>query len=81
MAGAITLIYEYNKHDTQMRLAEIKRSAVAEILSVQSFYISDDKIFEIIAVKGTSHKLTELSDAFIGIKGIEHGKLIMSKVD
>jgi CopG family nickel-responsive transcriptional regulator len=81
VAGAITLIYECNKHDTQLRLSEIKKNALSEILSVQSLYISENKILEIIAVKGTSHKLTELSDAFIGIKGIEHGKLIMSKVD
>jgi CopG family nickel-responsive transcriptional regulator len=36
---------------------------------------------EIIAVKGTSRRLTELSDKFIGIKGIQHGKLIMSKTE
>ena len=81
VAGAITLIYEHNKHETQQRLSEIKKNATAEILSIQSFYISDEKMLEIIAVKGPSHKLTELSDAFIAIKGIDHGKLIMSKVD
>jgi CopG family nickel-responsive transcriptional regulator len=68
VAGAITLIYECNKHDTQLRLSEIKNNALSEIISVQSLYISENKILEIIAVKGTSHKLTELSDAFKLIK-------------
>lgn len=81
VAGAIIISYDYNKNDIQVKLAEIKKNAINEILSAQNFYISADKALEIIAVKGLSYKLTELSEALISIKGIEHGKLIMSKVD
>jgi CopG family nickel-responsive transcriptional regulator len=34
---------------------------------------------EVIAVKGPSRVLTEISDKLISIKGIQHGKLVMSK--
>lgn len=81
VAGAVVLIYNFHKYDILNKLAEIKKNAASEILSSQSFYISEEKILEIIAVKGPSHKLTSLSELFIGVKGIEHGKLIMSKVD
>jgi len=81
VAGAIILNYDYNKNDILTRLSEIKKNAINEILSAQIFYISAEKALEIIAVKGTSYKLTELSESMISIKGIEHGKLIMSKVD
>lgn len=81
VAGAIILTYDYTKNDIPVKLAEIKKQAMNEILSVQNFYISDNKALEIIAVKGPSYKLTELSDSLISIKGIEHGKLTMSKVD
>lgn len=81
VAGAIILTYDYTKNDIPVKLAEIKKQAMNEILSVQNFYISANKALEIIAVKGPSYKLTELSDSLISIKGIEHGKLTMSKVD
>lgn len=81
VAGAIILTYNYNKNDILAKLAEIKKNAINEILSSQNFYISNENALEIIAVKGPSYKLTELSEALISIKGIEHGKLIMSKVD
>jgi len=81
VAGAINLTYESNKNEIQTKLAEIKKTAFHEILSAQTYYISAEKILEVIAVKGPSRKLTELSDKMISIKGIEHGKLIMSKVD
>jgi CopG family transcriptional regulator, nickel-responsive regulator len=81
VAGAIILTYNCEKNEIQSKLAEIKKNALSEILSVQNFYISAEKALEIIAVKGPSHKLTELSETLISVKGIEHGKLIMSKVD
>lgn len=81
VAGAIILTYDFNKNDILAKLTEIKKNAINEILTVQNFYISTEKALEIIVVKGLSYKLTELSEALISIKGIEHGKLIMSKVD
>jgi CopG family transcriptional regulator, nickel-responsive regulator len=81
VAGAIVLTYDRNKSDILTKLSEIKKNATGEILSSQLFYISSDKALEIIAVKGPSYKLTELSENMISIKGIEHGKLIMSKID
>jgi CopG family transcriptional regulator, nickel-responsive regulator len=81
VAGAIILTYDFNKNDILVKLAEIKKNAIGEILSSQIFYVTTDKALEIIAVKGPSYTLTELSESMISIKGIEHGKLIMSKVD
>ncbi|MDD3322900.1 MAG: nickel-responsive transcriptional regulator NikR [Paludibacter sp.] len=81
VAGGIVLTYEFNKNNIQAKIVEIQKAFTDVILSVQHFYISPDKMLEIIAVKGKSYKLTELSDCLIAIKGIEHGKLIMSKVE
>ena len=81
VAGAIILTYDFNKIDIKNKLGEIQKNYTDVILSAQNFYITTTKILEIIAVKGTSYKLTELSDNLISIKGIEHGKLIMSKAE
>ena len=51
------------------------------ILSSQHFHLSHDNCLEIIAVKGIANRLTELSDKLIGIKGIIHGKLVMSRTE
>jgi CopG family transcriptional regulator, nickel-responsive regulator len=81
VAGAIVLIYSSDKYDIKAKLTEIQLGYKDVILSSQYFHLSSEKILEIIAVEGQSFKLTELSDNLINIKGIEHGKLIMSKAD
>jgi CopG family nickel-responsive transcriptional regulator len=51
------------------------------ILSSQHFHLNHDNCLEIVAVKGIAKRLTELSDKLIGMKGIIHGKLVMSRTE
>lgn len=81
VAGVITLIYGKDKADVKSQLLEIERLHSDIILSVQQFFISSEKIMEVVAVKGPSYRLTDFSDLLIGVKGIEHGKLNMSKAE
>lgn len=80
VAGAVTLVYTETKKDIHSRLQDIQSSFRELILSSQIFYMGDH-CMEIVAVKGPSFQLTHLADQLIAVKGIRHGKLIMSKVD
>jgi CopG family nickel-responsive transcriptional regulator len=50
-------------------------------LSSQHFHLGQEICLEIVAVKGISKRLTKLSDKILGIKGVIHGKLVMSKAE
>ncbi len=79
VAGAVTLLYPFSRNDIRSRSAEYQGMFRDVILATQFFQITPENCLEIIAVKGASHRLTELSDKLISIKGLQHGKLIMSK--
>lgn len=81
VAGAVVLLYDHHKGDLTVKLNEIQHDYYDVILSSQHFHLNHDNCLEIIAVKGKALKLTELSDKLIGIKGIIHGKLVMSRVE
>jgi CopG family nickel-responsive transcriptional regulator len=81
VAGAIVLLYNHHKGDVTTKSGDIQHKYFDIILSSQHFHLSHDNCLEIVAVKGEASKLTELSDKLIGIKGIIHGKLIMSRTD
>jgi len=80
VAGAIVLIYNFRKTDLQARLTDVQSGYRDCILSSQQYFLTDEKMLVVISAKGPSYKLTELADTLIALKGIEHGKLIMSKV-
>jgi len=79
VAGAVVLVFNSQKREILKRSSEIQFDYSDVILSVQGFYVNEVNYMEIIAVKGQSRRLTEISEKLIGIKGIEHGKLVMSK--
>jgi CopG family nickel-responsive transcriptional regulator len=81
VAGAIVMIYDHHKKETLAKSNEIQHDYFEVILSSQHFHLSHDICLEIIAVKGKAKTLTDLSDKLISIKGVRHGKLIMSKPD
>jgi CopG family nickel-responsive transcriptional regulator len=79
VAGAVVMVYNHHKGDITTKSNDIQHDYFDVILSSQHFHLSHDHCLEIIAVKGIANRLTELSDKLVGIKGIIHGKLIMSK--
>lgn len=81
VAGAITLVYSDQKKELYTKISGIQHQYQTEILSTQRFQLNDSNCLEIVAVKGPSYKLTEISEKLISIKGIQHGKLVMSKAE
>jgi CopG family nickel-responsive transcriptional regulator len=81
VAGAIVMLYDHYKGDVTIKSNDIQHEYFDVILSSQHFHLSHENCIEIVAVKGTANRLTELSDKLIGIRGIIHGKLVMSRAE
>lgn len=81
VAGAVVLVFSHEKADILKKSSEIQFEYRNVVLSSQGFYLNEQNYLEIIAVKGPSKRLTEISDKLISIKGIQHGKLVMSKAE
>lgn len=81
VAGAIVMIYDHHKKEITAKSTEIQHDFFEVILSSQHYHLSHNICLEIIAVKGKARRLTELSELLISIKGVKHGKLVMTKTD
>jgi CopG family nickel-responsive transcriptional regulator len=81
VAGAVTLVYDHNRRDIANHLADIQMKYTREILSVQRFSLNEQYSMEVVALNGVSSRLTELAEQLISLKGIQHGKLTMSRFD
>ncbi|WP_430974539.1 nickel-responsive transcriptional regulator NikR [Sunxiuqinia rutila] len=81
VAGSVTLVYDPSRREILAQLADVMAQYHEEILSTQRLILSPAKHMEILAIKGVAKRLTELADKLITIKGIQHGKLSMSRAD
>lgn len=81
VAGTVTLVYDHHRRDIANHLGNIQLQYSEEILSVQRFTLNEQYSMEVIALNGISARLTELAEKLISEKGIQHGKLTMSRFD
>lgn len=81
VAGTIIIMYDQDKREITGKIALIQQDYQDVILSSSQYYINKNFCMHIATVMGEAHRLTELSDRLTTIKGIKHGKLVMSRAD
>jgi CopG family nickel-responsive transcriptional regulator len=78
VAGAIVIVFDHHKKDLQTKSTDVQHEYHDVILSVQHVHLDHNNCLETIAVKGKASQIIDLSDRLIALKGIKHGKLVMS---
>lgn len=81
VAGTIVIMYDQEKTAISSKIVSIQQDYQDVILSSSQYYVNQNFCLHIVTVMGTAHRLTELSDRLTAIKGIKHGKLVMSRAD
>ena len=81
VAGTSMIMYDQEKTAIASKIVSIQQDYQDVILSSSQYYVNQNFCLHIVTVMGTAHRLTELSDKLTAIKGIKHGKLVMSRAD
>ena len=78
VVGAVTLIYDHHARLLPDKLMELQHEYHDVIISTVHSHLDHDMCLEVVVVKGALNKVQELGNRLIGLKGIQHGKLVMS---
>lgn len=81
VAGTIIIMYDQGKKEIASKIIQIEQDYQDVILSSSQYFINKNFCLHIATVMGEAHRLTDLSDRLTTIKGIKHGKLVMSRAD
>ncbi len=80
VAGCIVLIYDHHKKDVVNKSLDIQHDLGQLILSSQHVHLDHQNCIEVISLKGQARQLNKLADRLLSLKGIKHGKLVMTGV-
>ena len=78
VVGTVTLIYDHHSRLLPDKLMELQHEYHELIISTVHSHLDHDMCLEVVVVKGKVKRVQELADRLIGIKGVQHGKLVMS---
>ena len=76
--GTVTLVYNHHKRGISDSLNDIQHHMNRYIVSTMHVHLDEDNCLEVIAVKGEAKKIKNLVDKLIGLKGVKHGKFVMT---
>jgi CopG family nickel-responsive transcriptional regulator len=78
VVGAVTLIYDHHSRLLPDKLMELQHQYHEVIISTVHSHLDHDMCLEVVVVKGKLEQVQELGSRLIGLKGVQHGKLVMS---
>jgi len=78
MVGTVTLVYNHHVRDLSDKLTEHQHSYHHQIISALHVHLDAHNCLEVLVVRGKAREIKKIADEIIGVKGVKHGKLVMT---
>jgi CopG family nickel-responsive transcriptional regulator len=78
VVGTVTLIYDHHTHGVTEKLTEIQHAHHELVVSTSHAHLDHDSCLEVLIVHGRSAQVAQFADRLIGLKGVEHGRLVIT---
>lgn len=76
--GTVTLVYDHHVGELAEKLTELQHAHHNEIISALHVHLDAHNCLEVLVVKGRARNVQKIADTLIGVKGVKHGKLVMT---
>jgi len=78
VAGTITMLYNHDEADVVKELLDLQHDYLNEIVSSIHVHMDEHNCLEVVIVKGKASRIKEIADRLLSLKGVKHGKLVMT---
>lgn len=76
--GTITIIYDHHRHDLMEQLVDNQHQQHESVISTMHVHLDHHNCLEVLAVRGKAKNIKKIANDLISIKGVKHGKLVMT---
>lgn len=78
--ATLTIVYDHHHGQLQERLMELQHDHTDMIVSTLHVHLDHNSCLEVIVLRGTVSRLADLAARLKGLKGIQHGSLVVARV-
>lgn len=78
VVGTVTLIYDHHAHGVTEKLTELQHADHDLVVSTSHAHLDHNSCLEVLIVHGKSQRVEEFAGRLIGLKGVQHGRLVMT---
>lgn len=78
VVGTVTLIYDHHASGITEKLTEAQHEHHDLVVSTSHAHLDHNSCLEVLIVHGKSAQVAQFADHLIGLKGVQHGRLVMT---
>jgi CopG family nickel-responsive transcriptional regulator len=76
VVGTVTLIYDHHAHGVGEKLTALQHKFHNLVVSTSHAHLDHESCLEVLMVHGKSAEVEQFADRLIGLKGVQHGRLV-----
>lgn len=76
--GTLTIVYNHHVRELAERLDHFQHDHVQNVISTMHVHLDEHNCLEVMVLRGMPAKIRSLADHIIGVKGVNHGQLVMT---
>lgn len=78
VVGTVTLIYDHHANGVTEKLTELQHACHDLVVSTSHAHLDHDSCLEVLIVHGKAEQVQQFAGRLIGLKGVQHGRLVMT---
>jgi CopG family nickel-responsive transcriptional regulator len=78
VVGTVTLIYDHHASGVSEKLTELQHAHHELVVSTSHAHLDHESCLEVLIVHGKAAQVGQFADRLIGLKGVQHGRLVMT---
>ena len=80
VVGTITLVYDHHQPKLSEQLVSAQHDYKGQVLATTHVHLDHHNCLEVIILKGHGTEVKKFSDNLLSLKGVKHGKLVLTAV-
>jgi CopG family transcriptional regulator, nickel-responsive regulator len=78
VVATLSMIYDHHRHDLSNKLNHIQHHSHENVLAATHVHLDHDNCLEVVIMKGRSGDVKHIADHMLSMRGVKHGKLVMT---
>jgi CopG family transcriptional regulator, nickel-responsive regulator len=80
VVGTITLVYDHHQPKLSEQLVSAQHDYKGQVLATTHVHLDHHNCLEVIILKGHGTEVKKFSDKLLSLRGVKHGKLVLTAV-
>jgi len=78
VVATLSMIYDHQKPELERKLTSVQHEHHGSVLASTHVHLDSDHCLEVVIMKGKAGDVKHLADHMLSMRGVMHGKLVMT---